>query len=460
MVNNNKSKQMNSAPVAKSKLWTKEFVLITFINLAVFVGFNMTSTGLPVYISIIGGSDVMSGLSATFCTVAALCIRPLTGLMLVRFERKVILISSIGLMALAIISYAVFPIIGIILFMRIFQGFGWGLSTTVTATVAADTIPKARLAEGLGFFGLAATLAMAIGPALSIGLIQSVGILPMVIIAAISTALSLLLSLFHPNLGSLRSKRKKVDELNKGDNSGVDNSTSNVAIDNDIRSEIDINENNIENNENIDESNIENRNENVVSGLQEEKGKRKFLLSDFFEKKAVLPAIMIFLINCAFASIMTFIALHGIEREVDNIYLYFTVYAIATVITRPPLGRLMDRIGFFLPVIFATICLVTTLVLISLATNIFMFCVAGMFGGIGLGTAMSALQTMAVAFVPAERRGVATSTFLFGLDAGVSVGAVFAGFLANATGYANMFMILILFPILAALLFIVKGRKM
>lgn len=38
----------------------------------------------------------------------------------------------------------------------------WGASSTASSTIATDIIPKARMGEGMGYFGLTGTLAMAV----------------------------------------------------------------------------------------------------------------------------------------------------------------------------------------------------------------------------------------------------------------------------------------------------------
>jgi MFS family permease len=88
-----------------------------------------------------------------------------------------------------------------------------------------------------------------------------------------------------------------------------------------------------------------------------------------------------------------------------------------------------------------------------------MLCVAGVFAGLGVGTGMGTLQTMAVSAVSAERRGVATSTFLFGLDAGIAVGAAIAGAVAGSIGYGDMYLVMAIFPIIACLIFPILGKK-
>jgi MFS family permease len=130
-----------------------------------------------------------------------------------------------------------------------------------------------------------------------------------------------------------------------------------------------------------------------------------------------------------------------------------------TIISRPVIGKIIDKTGFFMPGILSALGVAVTLVLISIATNIRMFCIAGVFAGLGLGTGMGTLQTMAVASAPAERRGVATSTYLFGLDAGLATGAVIAGAIADAVGYSDMYLCMAVFPIIACLIFVIFGKK-
>jgi hypothetical protein len=63
------------APSTESKsLWTRDFIMIALINFATFIGFNMTNTGMPLYVSLLGGSDVVVGLVTSLTTVSTLFI--------------------------------------------------------------------------------------------------------------------------------------------------------------------------------------------------------------------------------------------------------------------------------------------------------------------------------------------------------------------------------------------------
>lgn len=183
------------------------------------------------------------------------------------------------------------------------------------------------------------------------------------------------------------------------------------------------------------------------------------LASRLFDRAAFVPAALIALINVSFASISTYIVLHGQAQGVEGIALYFVVYALVTIVSRPAIGKVVDRAGFFGPGIFAVVGVVATLVTVSFADSVLLFCVAGVFAGLGFGTAMSTFQAMAVASAPVHRRGVATSTYMFGFDGGIAIGSVVAGLLVGAFGYAGMYVAIAIFPIAAGIVLVALGPK-
>ncbi len=61
----------------------------------------------------------------------------------------------------------------LLLAVRILHGAGFGITTTTYGTVVSDLIPSARRGEGMGYFGLSGTLAMALGPLIGLWLMQT-----------------------------------------------------------------------------------------------------------------------------------------------------------------------------------------------------------------------------------------------------------------------------------------------
>jgi MFS family permease len=165
------------------------------------------------------------------------------------------------------------------------------------------------------------------------------------------------------------------------------------------------------------------------------------------------------LVNIGFGTITTFIALHAAEQGVPEIAWYFVVYAITTIVSRPFIGKIIDRHGYRGPSVFATLCTAATLVLIGVSNSLPLFCAAGALGGLGIGSAMGTFQAMAVATVEPQRRGVATSTYFVFFDLGIAIGSFVAGIIAGAVGYTAMFVIMAAFPILACMFFLLAGKE-
>ena len=379
----------------QDRIFTRRFIGVALINFLTFFAFNMTTTGLPVYLStVLGTSDIIAGLSTTLITVTAILIRPFSGIIIGHVGRKNVLIASIALIAVSMISYGVFTIVMVILIWRLINGIGWGLSTTVTHTIVADIVPKRRFAEAIGYFSLTISLAVAIAPALSVALLQHIGIIPVVVAASIATIISLVISIIM-----------KDQEPPKSE------------------------------------------------------GKKKFVLNDFIDIRALLPSGMMFMISCSYASVATFIAMHAMEVGVSNVYFYFIIYSVVTILSRPVIGRIIDRIGFFMPCILAALSVMVALMTIAFSTSVWVFCIGGIFGGLGIGTCMGAFQTMSVAAVAPERRSVATSTFLTSIDGGFGLGALIGGIIANAIGYVYMYVAVAMLPLAVAIIITILGKK-
>ena len=401
------------------EIFTRDFLLIATINLAMFFAFQMTTIGLPVYVDALGGSTRMVGLIATFMAISATVARIFAGPMLDRFGRSGMLIGGIALSAVTITAYAVFPIVGVILGIRLLHGIGWGVGSTATSTIAADIIPKRRFAEGMGYYALTAAISSALAPAVSVELVQGAGGPTMLIVSAAITALALVLAIIRTLLE--RAKGKANAPAADLDAPAVPQETA---------------------------------------GQAQKSAPARLTLEAVFERRAVLPSILMLLVNVGFGCVTTFIALHAEAQGVTRVSLYFLVYAIVTLATRPLIGRIIDARGYRIPAILATACTAGTLVLIGAAHTTWMFALAGVFAGLGVGTSMGTFQSMAVASAEPRRRGVATSTYMTFFDLGIAAGAGLGGIIAGAAGYGTMFAVMAAFPLLAGVasaIFVKRG---
>lgn len=167
------------------------------------------------------------------------------------------------------------------------------------------------------------------------------------------------------------------------------------------------------------------------------------------EAASAFPAITVFFISFCYGAIVTFLAIDAESRGVEGIALFFTVYALATLVSRPVSGRLTDKRGFTLTVVMGIVLMVPSLLLIALSGSLGMYLTAAVLLGIGYGTLQSSLSAMAVVLAHPSRRGAANATYLLGFDGGIGVGAIASGWLAGALGYQGMFLVVTFMPCIA-----------
>lgn len=378
----------------KEPLWTRDFILISMASLFITMGFQMLLPVLPVFSAKLGGSDTWAGLVVGIFTLSAVLMRPIAGRLLDRQGRRGVYIFGLIVFFICVMAYNWTSTILILLILRFIHGFGWGASSTASSTIASDIIPKSRLGEGMGYFGLTSTFAMAVAPALGLGLVSGYGFNAVFYVSAGVVLVSIFIA--------LPIKYHKPNALPKSD-------------------------------------------PDVVA---------KPVKAGIFERSAILPAIVIFFITMTYGSIVSFIALYAGQRQVENIGLFFTVYAVALLISRPYFGRLTDRKGTSFAVIPGIIFIILSMSFIYFANSLVIFLIAGFIYGIGFGAVQPALQAMAVRNVDHARRGAANATFFLGFDLGIGAGAIIWGIIAERSGYQIIYLLAIIPAVVGALVYL------
>lgn len=166
------------------KIWTRDFVLICFANLFIFLGFQMTLPTLPLFVKELGGSDQMIGLIVGVFTFSALLFRPYAGQALETKGRRFVFLFGLAIFILSLGTMGFITSIFFLIVIRVIQGIGWGFSNTATGTIATDLIPPKRRGEGMGYFGLSGNLALAFGPGLGLALVGKISFTTLFLISA------------------------------------------------------------------------------------------------------------------------------------------------------------------------------------------------------------------------------------------------------------------------------------
>ena len=145
------------------RLWTKSFIQMTFAMLFLFTGFYLLVPTLPLFIKEIGGNESQVGLMMGMFTIAAVVIRPIIEECWINMVEDPLLFSA-HLFGLTMYSYNLASTIVLLAVLRVIHGVTWAVSTTAVGTAITDIIPDSRRGEGMGWYGMAMTIAMAIGP--------------------------------------------------------------------------------------------------------------------------------------------------------------------------------------------------------------------------------------------------------------------------------------------------------
>lgn len=152
-------------PVSRPALWTPGFALACAANFLLGISFYVLMPTLPFHLMASLGVDeaVAGGILASY-VVAALLVRPFSGFIVERVDAKVAYLVAMAAYVLCTAGYLLAASVAAFVAVRIGIGLTFAILSTASNTQAIDIIPSQRRGEGIGYFGLMSSLAMAMGP--------------------------------------------------------------------------------------------------------------------------------------------------------------------------------------------------------------------------------------------------------------------------------------------------------
>ncbi|CEG34953.1 MFS transporter [Peribacillus simplex] len=385
---------------SRTRLWTKDFVIVSSINFFITLIFYLLMVTLAIYaVNELDASTSEAGLISGIFIIGTLIGRLFIGRFIDSIGRKKTLFIGLIFFTLTTLLYFVDLGIGFLLVNRLIHGMAMGMASTATGTIVAQIIPPTRKGEGIGYYSMSATLATAIGPFIGLFMAQNTSF-QVIFSFCLALGVLSLITAFFLYVPALK----------------------------------------------------------VTAKVTESKG---FNLSNFIEPKALPISIITLLLAFCYSSVLSFISFYAIEIDlVNTASFFFVVYAVAVLLSRPFSGPLMDRKGSNFIMYPAFIIFGVGLLLLSMTTNSFTLLAAGFLIGLGFGNMQSSSQAIAVKLTPPHRMGMATSTFFIMLDAGLGFGPYILGFIIPVTGYSTLYVILGVVVILTSVLYyFLHGKK-
>mgnify|MGYP001508241028 FL=1 len=393
---------MNEAIPTKDPIFTKSFNLNFVINFFVYLCMYLLIVVIAGYSKTeFHASDSLAGLVVGLFIVGSLIGRFITGKYVNSFGPKKILIFGLICLIITQLIYFIPGSVWFLMIVRLLNGIATAIATTATGTIAAYVTPPTRKSEGISLFSLSLVLGTAIGPFFGMLLMNSFSIQILFMICVILGVLSGLLSLFI-----------KIDFK-------------------------------------------------TVASKNDTSNRKAFSLGNFIAKEAIPVAIVMMLIGVTYAAILTYLQAFAVERNLVTAASYFFIfYAVASLVTRPIAGRLMDDKNENVVVYPAFIFLIISFAMLMFSFDGWVLLIAGIALGIGYGNLSSSMQAIAIKVSPSTKYGLATSTYFIGLDIGIGFGPSFLGLFTHMITYSQLYGIMAILGIITLFIyFVVHGRN-
>ncbi len=360
------------------RLWTPTFIGLSLANLCSGMIFYLLVPTMAGYATrTFGATPAEGGALASLFFVGALLARLVSGWLVDRFGTRRLARAAAGCYLVTTLGYLAAPTLHATMAVRVLNGVGFGLLGSALTAGVMLTVPPARRAEGAGWYGVGASLAIGLGPFLALNLANGPGGIRAVFALAVgcaAMALTLLVVFGRGLPGTTREGR-------------------------------------------------------VPSGA-------------LLERRVLGVGLVMLLGGFAYSVLLSFLdeATHGTVLAAAA-SVYFLVYAVGVMVTRPVAGVLQDRLGERRVLPPALVLFAASLVTIGVATTGWHLLVSAVLLALGWGTVTAGGQAVAVSRAPRERTGAAVATFFFMLDLGTGLGPIVLGLLVVPLGYPMLFWI-------------------
>lgn len=372
-----------------NSLWNRAFTTTFIVNIFNSLGFHILTPILPKYAVSLSLDNSIAGLIGTIFTFTAILSRLLLIKVNMQGRYRRFMIASLAIIAVSITGFAFSASAAPLIAFRLLQGLGWGVCSTVVTTLAALSLPREKAGAGIGLFGLGSVFGSAIAPNLGLNLVSAIGYRSTFLLAMALPLTGVILCLF-------------LRDLDKVDDVPARPSAKGIAF-RDI------------------------------------------------DWRPLLPTIIIALAVIPSSGVSNFIALTAESQGVRNIGMFFTIHAFSLLFARPFFGRISDKVQPWKLLIPSMCCYAGVMVALRFASSLPVYLIIALFYGLSYGSVNPTVQSWSVRVVDKSQYGMAQIIYYTGFDLGSGLGGMIAGAVAEAAGYSQMYLWLMI-PIAVDLL--------
>jgi MFS family permease len=367
-------------------LWTRTFVMLCGAQFLGYAQHAMLAPVLPLYVTHLGGSAFMVGLVLAAFAVFSVLVRPLAGHWADRWSDAGVMISGLVFQGASVLL-CLFPLIGAAMLANGLRGIGWAGLNTGGYSLLAFTAPQARRGEASGLYSGVQSASAILFPAFALWLLE-IAFGGFGVVFFTTAVLSWLGALIGAVM--TRDLARAVPR----------------------------------------------------SAMQPTAHAWWREIFHFIEPDIFLPSLMLLWLNISLPAITNFSVLYAAELGIANFGTYFIALGVTSLLGRPFLGRLSDRIGRYRSIVTGFALQVIALLFSTAISNLFGMIVVGALYMLGNAIGSSTTLALAVERTEPQRRGKQMATFSIAYPFSYGIGSMITGASAEAVGYTGMFLVL------------------
>ncbi len=364
-------------------IWTRTFALLCLAQFLGYAQHFMLTPTFPLYVTHLGGSPFVVGLVLASFAVTSVFFRPLIGYWADRWSEAGVLVSGL-LFQSASIFLCFIPVVEATMLANGLRGIGWAGLNTGGYSLLALTAPATRRGEASGYYSGVQASATILFPAVALWLIEApLGGYGVVFVSA--AALAVMAAVVGAVLARYAPRAARAFDLDRSISWRV--------------------------------------------GV--------FTLLD---REVLLASTLLFCLHLSLPAMTSFLVLYAREIGIENIAWYFVVSGATSLLARPALGRVSDKIGRGRSLVAGFALEMVALCLLVVITNLSGMLISGIL--YMLGNAIGSSTTLALAMERAspQRRGRAMATFSVAYPLSAGVGALLIGSAVEVAGYFTMYL--------------------
>lgn len=370
------------------KIFTKQMVILTVVTFLYMCSISMSNPVIAGLCALLGGGGMIMGVIGGLSSFVSLFCRPFLGKLIDHYDRR--RLGLIGLLGMGVggLICTFSPNVYVLFVGRLCTGIGLAVSSSTFSTWFAASLPPERIGQGMGLYGVVQALSMACAPAIGLWLANLMDSRLTCMIAAILNLASIFLIFPLKDYNYLSHQSVALDEHAKD---------------------------------------------------------HRFIIPNL-----VPLAILMFLFCVPYNGTTAFLETVVSDRRLTfNAGLYFTIFAVALLVTRFALSKFLDNYPYRY---FVWMCVpfgILSMLFLQWMNSFCFMVLSAIALTLSYGIIQPVSQAAGIRSVPKDQQGVANCTYYIGMDLGMAFGPIIAGGAYQMAGDNAVFYIMSLFPLLA-----------